>query len=157
MSGPRISLSIFWVAHMTDRDNLPLWRCHKQVQAVRVRSIRAYGDGSAALGHEGGEISVTAEWMRKHQPHLPGYFVRYQDGYESWSPADAFEGGYTALEPMIARNVFTFVTETGKKFEILTDKLWPPEERRYIDAHEVSGFSRDFDWGALQLLRKASK
>ena len=27
-----------------------------------------------------------------------GYYVRYPDGYESWSPAEAFEEGYTLVE-----------------------------------------------------------
>lgn len=28
----------------------------------------------------------------------PGYLVQYPDGYQSWSPADAFEAAYLALE-----------------------------------------------------------
>ena len=30
--------------------------------------------------------------------HLRGYYVRYADGYESFSPADVFEDGYTAID-----------------------------------------------------------
>jgi hypothetical protein len=30
---------------------------------------------------------------------LPGYHVRYEDGYDSWSPADVFERSYRELIP----------------------------------------------------------
>lgn len=40
---------------------------------------------------------VNDEYMRKHQPQVGGYWVQYQDGYISWSPAQAFEEGYTRI------------------------------------------------------------
>jgi hypothetical protein len=40
-------------------------------------------------------IVVNADYMRKHNPQPGGYWVQYQDGYESWWPAEAFESGYT--------------------------------------------------------------
>jgi len=43
------------------------------------------------------EIHVTYEFMKKHEPKVGGYLVVYSDGYMSWSPADAFEGGYTQV------------------------------------------------------------
>lgn len=39
-------------------------------------------------------VVVSEEYMNKHEPYVGGYFVRYNDGYESFSPAEAFEGGY---------------------------------------------------------------
>lgn len=30
----------------------------------------------------------------------PGYYVRYVDGYESWSPTKAFDEGYSPWPPM---------------------------------------------------------
>ena len=35
--------------------------------------------------------------MNKHAPQPGGYFVLYEGGYTSWSPADAFEAGYTPV------------------------------------------------------------
>jgi len=36
--------------------------------------------------------------MERHKPQALGYLVAYQpDGYLSWSPAEAFETGYTQL------------------------------------------------------------
>ena len=35
--------------------------------------------------------------LEKSAPGVGGYFVRYEDGYESFSPAAAFEGGHTPI------------------------------------------------------------
>ena len=37
-------------------------------------------------------------FVQKHNPQSGGYYVRYEDGYESYSPAEAFESGYTPIE-----------------------------------------------------------
>ena len=37
--------------------------------------------------------------MAKHE--AGGYYVRYPDGYESWSPAEAFEEGYTLVDDRV--------------------------------------------------------
>jgi hypothetical protein len=42
-------------------------------------------------------IPVTSEYIRKHKPSAGGYYVVYKDGYKSFSPADAFEEGYTRI------------------------------------------------------------
>jgi hypothetical protein len=39
---------------------------------------------------------VSRSYVVKHNPKVGGYYVVYKDGYESFSPADAFEDGYTA-------------------------------------------------------------
>lgn len=41
------------------------------------------------------EIVVNEDFMERHGVHSGGYFVRYADGYQSFSPADTFEDGYT--------------------------------------------------------------
>jgi hypothetical protein len=40
---------------------------------------------------------VSGEFMAKHKPQPGGYFVVYADGYQSFSPAQAFEEGYTRI------------------------------------------------------------
>ena len=42
-------------------------------------------------------FTVSAEYLAKHKPVIGGYFVVYADGYESFSPAQAFEEGYTRI------------------------------------------------------------
>ena len=56
-------------------------------------------------GNAEGEIEhqlVSKEWLKKHTPVdqslVGGYLVKYEDGYTSWSPAEAFEGGYREVK-----------------------------------------------------------
>ena len=42
-------------------------------------------------------FSVDAAYVRKHQPKVGGYYVVYKDGYKSFSPAQAFEEGYSRV------------------------------------------------------------
>jgi hypothetical protein len=35
--------------------------------------------------------------MKKHRPQVGGYYVLYEDGYHSFSPAPAFESGYSLI------------------------------------------------------------
>jgi hypothetical protein len=41
-----------------------------------------------------GEFVVSDAFIQKHNPQPGGYFVVYADGYQSYSPAKAFEEGY---------------------------------------------------------------
>jgi hypothetical protein len=40
---------------------------------------------------------VPQDYIEKHSPQVGGYYVVYKDGYKSFSPADAFEEGYTRI------------------------------------------------------------
>ncbi len=76
---------------------MPKYNCHKQVWALKIASIGLREDGGASIFpvEEGYDyFVVSADYMKKHNPQPGGYFVRYKDGYESFSPADAFEEGY---------------------------------------------------------------
>lgn len=44
-----------------------------------------------------GEFPVPHVYIDKHKPSVGGYYVVYADGYTSFSPADAFENGYTRI------------------------------------------------------------
>ena len=84
------------------------YRCHKEVEAFQVMEIAAFTrcipNGTAReewtelRGADGEVVRVDFAYMAKHSPGLRGYYVRYADGYESFSPADAFEDGYTAID-----------------------------------------------------------
>lgn len=79
--------------------NLPRWQCHKIVQAAQIESIRdQHVPDGAILGLTGGfTVKVDAKWVDRHQARVGGYYVVYEDGYASYSPQAAFEGGYTPL------------------------------------------------------------
>lgn len=42
-------------------------------------------------------IKLDRAYFNKHHPQDGGYYVVYKDGYKSFSPADAFEDGYTKI------------------------------------------------------------
>lgn len=68
--------------------------CHKRVQAFKITRV----DGFHLYGELLDEVVQTDRiYFAKHNPQPGGYYVRYADGYESYSPAAAFEAGYTEL------------------------------------------------------------
>jgi hypothetical protein len=74
--------------------------CHKHVEAAKiVNIIHDPQDGQFILCFEDGKTyKAPSAYHAKHTPQVGGYFVRYADGYESYSPAKAFEDGYTEEE-----------------------------------------------------------
>lgn len=79
---------------------LPQYQCHKKVRAAKITAMRPNGDGTHSLEFEGPweSIDVQASYMAQHAPQVGGYFVVYEpDGYQSYSPAKAFEDGYTLI------------------------------------------------------------
>lgn len=88
---------------------MPKYKCHKEVSALKIKAIMNPNegidqddDGERLLtfmdeGFEAAVYIVDREYMQKHKPQVGGYYVVYADGYKSFSPADAFESGYTRL------------------------------------------------------------
>lgn len=80
------------------------YQCHKVVRAAKIDKITRYPDGSASLYvtiRGGGHcIPTTQAWLNSRKADAGGYFVVYDDGYESYSPAKAFEDGYSELSPL---------------------------------------------------------
>ena len=83
---------------------LPKYRCHKVVQAAKIVAMdyNALTNGRF-LALENGTaprhiVAVDRDWIERHEPTEGGYYVLYEDGYASYSPAKAFEEGYTLVE-----------------------------------------------------------
>lgn len=80
---------------------MPRYKCHKEVRALKILSVTTEPqDGSCLLTFEDTRFSplrLRGDYVDKHQPRAGGYFVVYEDGYLSWSPALAFEEGYTLI------------------------------------------------------------
>ncbi len=83
---------------------LPRYRCHKEVHALKISRVELYGSRIATTGgklhFDDGvfqPIEVDEQYMRKHNPVEGGYYVVYEGGYKSWSPGDVFEAGYTRI------------------------------------------------------------
>lgn len=90
---------------------MPRYKCHKEVWALKIAKLEpSAGDVPSGPNEEtdGGMIltpaedgyaafKVDADFVSKHRPKVGGYYVVYKDGYKSFSPADAFEDGYTRI------------------------------------------------------------
>lgn len=98
---------------------MPRYQCHKKVWALKIASIEiiqptieeieAILNGPEGAGENmAGAIITPADqgfapfgvpksYVDKHNPEAGGYYVVYDDGYKSFSPAKAFEDGYTRL------------------------------------------------------------
>lgn len=76
----------------------PRYRCHKVVEAVKIKAIKQHAnDVGFTIVPEDESIppfDETFSYCIKHAPAPGGYWVRYEDGYTSFSPAAAFESGY---------------------------------------------------------------
>lgn len=94
---------------------MPRYVSHKKVWALKIAEItfdrdaaeldNRETDGSAIItpAEKGyGKFKVDAAYVQKHKPEVGGYYVVYADGYKSWSPAKAFEEGYTPDSPNAA-------------------------------------------------------
>jgi len=94
---------------------LPQYQCHKKVWALKIISVELIarvepeGCGSAGcqsailtVGQGFEPIPVDESYVRKHNPVAGGYYVVYDDGYKSFSPAKAFEEGYVLVPPGMA-------------------------------------------------------
>lgn len=90
---------------------MPKYQSHRKVWALKIKEIgfdsdlakedgNRETDGSAIITPEEegyGKFKVDVAYCHKHKPQSGGYYVVYDDGYKSWSPAEAFENGYTKL------------------------------------------------------------
>ena len=84
---------------------LPIWKCHKEVEAFKIESISPMPGGGYRVSGEGFMVVVDQPTFLKHAPQPGWYYVRYADGYESFSPADAFEQGYTKIKKATKKKV----------------------------------------------------
>jgi hypothetical protein len=103
---------------------MPQYQSHKKVHALKIASVEHLGCDSTTdeneivlVGFEDTRFADRRFNLRgKPMPVVGGYFVQYEDGYESFSPAKAFEEGYTLLEGAVRAVVialFCFFTATG--------------------------------------------
>jgi hypothetical protein len=99
---------------------MPQYQCHKKVWALKIKEVIKHAlacrdatkeqdaafeasdkfQGAHLMIEDEGfaPVPVDAAWYRKHAPEPGGYYVVYPDGYKSYSPAKAFEEGYTLIK-----------------------------------------------------------
>ena len=80
------------------------YKSHKIIEAGKIIRITEVKGGGATIEMEGEDPVVVGEsYMKRFKlskafgdsQGVDGYYVRYADGYESWTPNKAFEEGYT--------------------------------------------------------------
>jgi hypothetical protein len=84
---------------------LPQYISHKKVWALKIARTEADGEGVRLTFVDPNFAPLylpPAPGAGKHfrptgDGDDPGYYVRYGDGYESWSPTKAFIEGYTPI------------------------------------------------------------
>lgn len=88
------------------KGQLSSFTCHKNVKASKMSKLE------------------YAKLMGNPEPYEdePGYVVVYEDGYISWSPKEAFEGGYKLFETFTDRLV-NEMEDLGVKIGKLEDFL----------------------------------
>lgn len=91
---------------------MPQYQCHKKVHALKIAEVikkpNPDATGRSAASSYGATLvpedkanyapfDVDSQFDSKHRPVAGGYYVVYDDGYKSFSPAEAFESGYSPI------------------------------------------------------------
>ena len=80
---------------------MPQYRCYKTVRALRIAQARMILDevrlDFADKGFDSEPAFVPKIVVARYFPRPGDYYVVYADGYQSISPAAAFEEGYSRL------------------------------------------------------------
>ncbi len=85
----------------TAQMEMPRYKCHKEVWALKIADIRYVGEHEHLITPEDKKYApfqVESTYVDKHDPKPGGYYVAYKGGYKSYSPAEAFEGGYSLVD-----------------------------------------------------------
>lgn len=123
---------------------MPRYISCKPVWALKIAAIEpgptlsSMEGGSWFLRFENtayGLLEVSHDWVTKRGAQVGGYYIVYEDGYKTWSPADAFERGCTpaaewgiprAQEPKFGVNL------RGKLFNRDTGQEVPDDEPLFV-------------------------
>lgn len=75
---------------------MPRYKCHKVVHALKIADVTGETITPADQGYA--PFRVDAGMYSRYTPTKGDYYVVYEDGYASFSPAQAFEQGYSPLQ-----------------------------------------------------------
>ena len=74
----------------------PVYTCQKRVEAFEVRKV--LGLLLLPVNTDLDPVLVTRAWIDRFKPEAGGFWVRYENGNESWRPGEGFLGRYTPEE-----------------------------------------------------------
>ena len=82
---------------------MPRYQSQKTIHALKIKALQPHPEhpGEYLLTPEDTTycpFMVSRDYVNNRGAKEGGYYVVYQNGYESWSSAVAFEGGYTLIK-----------------------------------------------------------
>lgn len=83
------------------------YKSHKIVEASKIIEVELDSKGQVQIllvedsDPLGGNL--PKDIFSRDVPQVGDYLIRYEDGYLSWSPAEAFENGYTLMDETPSR------------------------------------------------------
>jgi hypothetical protein len=113
---------------------LPQYQCHKKVRAAKIAAID-FGERLDLMPH--GIVEVGAQWINEKRAHAGGYYVIYEDGFASYSPAKAFEEGYTLIPTDHRDRVRAEAQRLAEDFTKLSAFLKTPLFESLADAEKI--------------------
>lgn len=89
---------------------MPRYRSHKQVWALEIDTVNGHKLTFRDAGYAA--IMCDAAMFSRYTPVPGDFYVQYDDGYKSFSPAKAFKEGYTRIDrAMEAKRAFDEMSE----------------------------------------------
>jgi hypothetical protein len=89
---------------------MPRYQCHKKVWALKIQNITRHAYPEETPIEESAPsltltfadpgyapMEIDHKMITRYMPVPGDYYVVYDDGYKSFSPAKAFEEGYTRI------------------------------------------------------------
>lgn len=80
---------------MTSTVEMPRYQSHKKVWALQIKAVDGHKLSFENANYA--DVEKPSELFARYKPVAGDYLVVYDDGYESFSPREPFEAGYTAL------------------------------------------------------------
>lgn len=132
---------------------LPKFKCHKIVSGIKIAEMRQTPGGDFYFIPEQdphASIRIDSAFIEKHSPEIGGYLVEYADGYRSYSPAEAFEEGYSPIDDSqphnsVIENNFTYhspqpgqqekyvaLREKAKELAYIIEELCPNSREKSV-------------------------
>ncbi|MDG1644086.1 hypothetical protein [Klebsiella huaxiensis] len=76
--------------------SLSLYRSTRTVQALKIASVAIAEDYSAVLKDDlGNELIVSTDYVLREKPKAGGYYMKNNDGFESFLESAVFENDFS--------------------------------------------------------------
>lgn len=144
---------------------LPVYISCKEVRALKIKDI-TQTETEAVLHFEDPRYAprvMATDWVDKRGAKPGGYFIVYEDGYTSWSPAEAFERSNTPKEewgiPVTQERKYgvnlrgkLFNRETGREVTCPVFMVLAKDSRGVLTVIEYRGRVPGTDHGTIRAL-----